>query len=333
MQPAASARLPRPNPVWLVRSRQLASDLRYWLILTGYDRNDRSFSQKIYMGYAAIFFGLWGMAMLSFLSSTARSLLAVLGVSSVPTAAAGFLSLLLLAWWLYAVNRAARRSPLAFSEDDVYLICQTPVNRRSVAFAWLAGSWPLWATLLGAVAVVLAFAITDDALAGSTTIASIPLYLLAGTRSLVVVALEVGGMLALAWAFGCLRLQDDRERPRLHLVPAGLALALAAGLLLSGSPLKALAGPPWNVLLAPVAFPAAHSLGAELWGAALLAGLGAGVFHDPAQAVASLRYRYLEIEPQPRLNDWYDRLYREAYLPLYENLREINWSLARIEST
>lgn len=275
MQPARPQSL--PNPVWLVRSRQIASDLRYWLIVTGYDRNDRSFSQKLYMVYAAAFFGLWGMAMLSLLSQTARSLLAMLGASSVPAGASGLMSLLVLAWWLYELYRAGQRSPLAFSEDDAYLICQTPVSRRSVAFAWLLGVWPLRAALLGAVAVVMAFAITDAALAGNTAFVDIPRYLLAGTRTLIVVTLLVGGMEALAWAFGCLRLRGDRERPRLYLVPAALALILAVsalGLRPGGvSLLDGLALLPWNVLLAPVVFPVTASLGSELWGASLLAAL------------------------------------------------------------
>ncbi len=63
-------------------------------------------------------------------------------------------------------------------------------------------------------------------------------------------------------------------------------------------------------------------------GAALLAGLGAGVFRTPAEAVGSLRYGRTIIEPDAARVAWYDRLYREAYLPLYDALREVNHSLA-----
>jgi len=105
----------------------------------------------------------------------------------------------------------------------------------------------VWSGLLGAVSVVLAFAVTDVALAGKTTTADVPLYLLAGWRSLAVVALVVGGALALAWAFGCLRLRGDREIPRLYLIPAALALVLLTGLLASGGSLfVALSRSPWT---------------------------------------------------------------------------------------
>ena len=277
--PAPAAAGARPNPVWLVRSRQMASDLRYWLILTGYNRNDRSFTQKIYMVYAAIFFSLWGMAMLSFLAETARQILNSFGVTSILAAASGLLSLLLLAWWLYQLYRAGRASPLAFSEDDAYLICQTPVSRRSLAFAWIVGPWAVWSGLLGAVAVVLAFAVTDAARAGTPGPAYIPEYLLAGWRSLILVALAAGGMLALAWAYGCLRLRGDREVRFLHLIPVALGLILLTGLLATspasagGSLPGGLERPPWDVLLAPLSFLAAAAFDAGLWGGGLLAGL------------------------------------------------------------
>jgi xylulokinase len=63
-------------------------------------------------------------------------------------------------------------------------------------------------------------------------------------------------------------------------------------------------------------------------GAALLAGLGTGVFRTPVEAVASLRYGQAVIEPVPAHVAWYDRLYREAYRPLYAALREVNHRLA-----
>ena len=65
-------------------------------------------------------------------------------------------------------------------------------------------------------------------------------------------------------------------------------------------------------------------------GAALLAGLGAGVFRSPAEAVGSLHYGRTIIEPDPARVIWYDRLYREAYLPLYGALREVNHRLAAL---
>ena len=65
-------------------------------------------------------------------------------------------------------------------------------------------------------------------------------------------------------------------------------------------------------------------------GAALLAGLGCGVFSSPAEAVASLRYANQVIEPDPRRADWYNTLYQEAYRPLYRALQPIHAAMQRM---
>ncbi|RPJ42543.1 MAG: hypothetical protein EHM21_12670 [Chloroflexi bacterium] len=62
-------------------------------------------------------------------------------------------------------------------------------------------------------------------------------------------------------------------------------------------------------------------------GAALLAGLGAGTFNDPASALSSLRYDCVQIDPIIAHVSWYDALYRQVYLPLYSTLKPINETL------
>jgi xylulokinase len=63
-------------------------------------------------------------------------------------------------------------------------------------------------------------------------------------------------------------------------------------------------------------------------GAALLAGLGAGVFPSLDLATASLRHGRTTIKPDAGRVEWYDRLYRQVYRRLYTDLREINHALA-----
>ena len=58
-------------------------------------------------------------------------------------------------------------------------------------------------------------------------------------------------------------------------------------------------------------------------GAALLAGLGSGVFTSPAQAVESLQYGSTIIEPDAQRAAWYERIYQDVYLPLYPALKDI----------
>lgn len=64
-------------------------------------------------------------------------------------------------------------------------------------------------------------------------------------------------------------------------------------------------------------------------GAALLAGLGTGLFRTPEEAAGSVRGEdRVVVQPEPGWLDWYDRLYRETYLPLYGLLREVHHRLA-----
>jgi hypothetical protein len=129
--------------VWLVRSHQIAADLRYWLTFIGYDKRDHSLTHKIYLGYASLFFVAWAFATLTLLANWAgtglRALSGSRSLEEATTTAAGLLALALLAWWMYQGVQAGRRSPLTFNEDDAALICQTPVSRPAVALLWQLG--------------------------------------------------------------------------------------------------------------------------------------------------------------------------------------------------
>ena len=73
-----------------------------------------------------------------------------------------------------------------------------------------------------------------------------------------------------------------------------------------------------------VEMPEATSLGA-----ALMAGLAAGVYQDHAQALASLDLRWREIEVDAQLADHYGSLLADTYRAIYPALRPINHSLRR----
>ena len=138
------------SAVWLVRSHQIAGDLRYWLTYIGYDKRDHSLSHKIYLAYATVFFSIWAFATLALLATFVGGILTALAAglgsaqgtgAQLAQAAAGVLALALLGWWLYTGYKAGRSSPMTFSEDDAALICQTPVSRPAVALLWMLGAW------------------------------------------------------------------------------------------------------------------------------------------------------------------------------------------------
>jgi hypothetical protein len=253
----------------MVRSRQILARFRFFLAIFGYDRHDRSLSHKIYLVYAAIFYTAWGFVVLSFLAGGTASFLASLSPSpqAVPHTVVALTTLGLLAWWLVKAYMAARSSPLLFSEEDAYLICQTPADRRSVAVAWLVGQWPQGAAPIWAIAVTLGFALLEFAYRGEFTGADLPHYVLTGLRSLSIVLPLQLGLLAFVWALGAFRLQRDQQRPALFLLPLGLAGLLVAGFLAEwrSSGLMSVLQPPFNTLLWPFNYPLSAAFGLVPW--------------------------------------------------------------------
>ncbi len=283
------------SAVWLVRSHQIAGDLRYWLTYIGYDKRDHSLSHKIYLGYATVFFSIWGFATLALLASFVGGVLTALAGSFAPSgdvqaahlaqAAAGVLALALLGWWLYHGYKAGRSSPMTFTEDDAALICQTPVSRPAVALLWMLGDWIRQAPVFWALGVTLAFALQDAALGPAVSVEHAPRYVVAGLRVLSVVIPVQWGLMALAWAWGVLRLERDRVRRWWWLGPVLLAAGLLL-LLVNASSAGLLSGFFYgtaSIVLAPVVFPTAAGYGfsslggpggTAAWLAGLLAGLG-----------------------------------------------------------
>jgi len=67
-------------------------------------------------------------------------------------------------------------------------------------------------------------------------------------------------------------------------------------------------------------------------GAALLAGLGTGLFATPEAALDSLRYDHTVITPNAEWAEWYGHLYEEVYRRLYSSVRDVHHSLERISA-
>lgn len=67
-------------------------------------------------------------------------------------------------------------------------------------------------------------------------------------------------------------------------------------------------------------------------GAAMLAGIGAGVYNDTLDALRQVKLRSTIVEPDSRLVEHYDRLYNDAFLKLYDATKEINHTLYALSS-
>jgi hypothetical protein len=234
------------KPVWMVRSRQIAQKLSFWLMLIGYDPHDHSLSHRIYLIYASIFMSLWGFAMLTLAAGATATMLTSIGNGSANQAAVQISLLLLGVWSLYQLWQVSRRSPFIFSEEDAHLICQTPVSRSVVTICWFVGDWFTQALPFWVVSVTFGFAMVEVQLAGNVTFADFFLYVASGLRALSAFFPLHLGLLAVLWALGALRLQGNREwRWSPRLVVIGILLVI-------GSLVLGIENPEWAKSIAPI---------------------------------------------------------------------------------
>jgi hypothetical protein len=268
------------NPAWMVLSRQIAQKFSFWLMLIGYDPRDHSLSHRIYLIYASIFMSIWAFAMLSLASSGMTTVLTALDTVSVNHVAVQISLLIFVIWFILQLWQVSRRSPFVFSEEDAYLICQTPVKRNIVALSWFGGDWIGQALPFWALGVTLGFASVEYRLGENVVIGDIFLYAESGFRALSLFLPLHLGLLALLWALGALRLQGNNERrwlPRLVLI--GILLP-AGGLIgsISFPETTKLFVPVWQAILSPMAYPLQTAFSIHPWINGLLVALGIAVF-------------------------------------------------------
>jgi len=115
-------------------------------------------------------------------------------------------------------------------------------------------------------------------------------------------------------------------RHNLEVMSAATGLSYTALTLTGGTTrLRLLSQLKADLLGCPVTVPEIPEAAAA--GAALLAGLGVGVYASAAEAAAAPTYPRSIFTPDSARTAWYDDLYRAAYLPLYDALWATNRAL------
>jgi hypothetical protein len=260
---------------WMVRLRQMEGRFAFWLALIGYNRRDKSLSHRIYLAYALIFMCGWTFAVFTLLAGSGAGLLKALNLAD-PRAPAEWLAFLGISiWGCISLVRYSRRSPFIFSEDDAFLICQTPIDRRIVALTWFPADWlesalPFWAAM-----VTLGFSLAEIGLHGPASVLDIPSYVLMGLRALILFIPLQLGVLALLWAAGAVRLQRDLNPSWLRWAALMVALVLlgALALNLAAHGLGGNLDPIWKALYSPLYFPLMAAFGQAHWAPGLASGL------------------------------------------------------------
>jgi hypothetical protein len=213
---------------WYLKWRVLFNQTEFWLVLFGYDMKKRSFDGWGYLIYVIIFFIIWIFMVLLLLANIGGQLLLALPFASQQEAAAAAGLIGFLAFFLLELYQASRRSPFVFSEADSYILCLTPLNRRSVVMLWFTIAWLGRAMILWPGGIVLGYALYEAQTAVEFAFSDLPYYILSGMRMLAVIIPLHLAVQSLAWAAGAWRLQGKRDLPTLKW-SAPLLLILFAG--------------------------------------------------------------------------------------------------------
>ena len=245
------------NVAWFVRLRQLASQMRFLTAIVGYDPRDHSINQSIYLIYIITFFSVWGFAMLTFIADLGAGVLSLFENFTPIQSAILLITVVLIADVLLRSYIYARRSPFNFTNEDFTLICQTPVDRRQVALAWLFGDWlPAGLPYLVG-AVVLSFACQQLAAPDGMIWTHLPIYIFTGFRVAVIIFPLHLAFITLTYTFGALRLRREKDLTYLRWFPLGIGFCLF--LLVVYLPQSL-----W-VLLSPILYPLEAGFGLENW--------------------------------------------------------------------
>ena len=263
----------------MIRSKQVLSSINYWLAVVGYDIHDRSALTRVYLFYLVAFFSAWTLAVMFFVSNlmanTLSPLLASQGMAFtdiVPTIS----MLLLVLWSLCSIHKATSRSPLVFSEDDAYLLCQTPVDRRFVTLAWFFGEWPSSVVPILAVAATVGFALLELDINNGIKILSVGHLTVAALKPISVIIPLHLGLFAIVWVVGVYRLQRDVKRIKFMRLLRILALILAVTLFVVtlGSILSPSFFTVFRPLLSFLTFPFDTAFLKGVWGLGLAVSIG-----------------------------------------------------------
>jgi hypothetical protein len=264
------------NAAWFIHGKTLRREIRFWLAITGYDLNDRSSSNRIYLLYLVLFFSVWGLSLMALITSGVAQFLTGLSPLHPFQGAVQLAVIAILLWWVWMLYRSSRNSPIHFTAEDAVLICATPISRRAVTFTWLLGEWFTSALPFWGLAIMLGFIRSEISILinAKPGWSDAPLYLRNGLSFLLPVLVFHVGMYSLAWTLGCFRLRGARELRYPLLAPLAVALILAPGLLMGGQGVA-------QVLSLPLMLPVAAGAGiSSYWVGSLvsvvwaMAGLG-----------------------------------------------------------
>ena len=205
-------RIELKDPVLELYYRRASSQLTYWLSVLGYNVHDRSLSNRFYLIYFCAFWGAWILVMFFLLGYILNIALKTSGTIGLLQHSALLFTYILIGWVVFQLWSVSGRSPFMFSEEDSYLLCETPVNRRTVGLARFFLSWSGTFLLFTGLTAVIAFTRVESGLQEEPSIVFIGHYFGASLRALCIIIPMQMGLHASLWGIGALRISPPLNR-------------------------------------------------------------------------------------------------------------------------
>ncbi|MCB5229250.1 MAG: hypothetical protein LHW44_04170 [Candidatus Cloacimonetes bacterium] len=208
---------------WL-RFRQEKQELNHWLSYA-FVPQERSWENTLYLIYLAIFFSVWWFVVLVFFAGGGATILTGINPEKPHLVAIIFELCAFLIWFVFAGYRGLRRSPVVFSEEDAYLVCQMPLNPRKVCLRWMLIPWLKSLLPFAVFAITLGFSLAEITLVnGEITITRLMAYASQGLQALLVCIPFHLILFTLVWVIGVLRMNARRmkRRPTVAVLVFGL---------------------------------------------------------------------------------------------------------------
>jgi hypothetical protein len=263
------------SPIWMLYRRRIASQISYWLVVLGYNVRDRSITNRIYLVYFCGFWLIWLLAMFFLIGYSLAGLQDSISDISLSQLSLSGYTYLMAAWGIIQLWRVTRRSPFAFSEDDAFLLCRTPVNRRELGMVSFLLEWVKTSLPFAAVAISISFALAELHPLQSLLIFRFMGTVGAALRSLGIILPLQMAIQAFIWSLGAIRLQRDRSK--VYQKPFWLKLLSPLFLFLLA---VSVFFPSLNrLLLQPLTFPLEAALGIGISGNSWTVGFGVSLLY------------------------------------------------------
>ncbi|MDY6872748.1 MAG: hypothetical protein SVR81_02110 [Chloroflexota bacterium] len=212
-----------------IRSRQESEELAYWASFVNFDPKDRSFNNRIYLVYLLIFFSLWWFMVMIWFAEAGAMLMNAIYPTNPASLAVALVLVVLLVWFVVFMIQSLRRSPVEFSGEDAYLVCQMPLKPQWLVLRWMAMPWFKSLVLFLLLGIVLGFSLARTGLAESgLTGQDLSGYFRLGTRAVLALIPFHLTLFTLNWVLGVWFMNRQRKFTALLIVIAICLVVLAS---------------------------------------------------------------------------------------------------------